>query len=316
MRIAVHAFDGIPTFHLAAPLLVFGELSRLGVADDWETTVWTEDGLPVRTAEGALIDSVADATAVSRSDLVVFPSWPLELPNLDSALIDVVRAAHGRGAHIAGLCLGAFVVAASGVLDGRTAVTHWAAAQDLAEQYPSVRVDAGALYIDHGDVLTSAGTASAVDACLHVVRRHLGAAAASTVARHLVVAPHREGGQAQYIERPIPGTGVAGTIGDTIEWALANLDQALSLDDLAEHACMSRRNFSRRFREVTGCSPGTWVLARRLDQARTLLETTQRSITDVAAACGFRSPVSFRQHFVAAFATTPTSYRQRFTGAH
>ncbi|WP_406724290.1 helix-turn-helix domain-containing protein [Streptomyces sp. GD-15H] len=312
MRIAVHAFDGITTFHLAAPLLVFGEVARQGLATGWTTTVWSTDAHPIRTSEGIVIDDLAGPAEVDSADLVVFPSWPADFPEPDGELVALIRGMHGRGAGIAGLCLGAFPVAGSGVLDGRAAATHWAAAAKLAERYPAVDVHADALYLDHGDVLTSAGTASALDACLHVVRTRLGSAAAATIARHLVVAPHREGDQAQYIDRPMPDD-TAGPIGDTITWALANLDQRLSVTELAAHAHMSTRNFSRRFQETTGMSPARWILTRRLDEARRLLETTTWSITRISAACGFASAVTFRQNFTAQYATTPTSYRYRFT---
>ncbi|MEU7473067.1 helix-turn-helix domain-containing protein [Streptomyces sp. NPDC044984] len=312
MRIAVHAFDGITAFHLAAPLLVFGEVARQGLAPGWTTTVWSADARSVRTSEGIVIDDLAGPAAVESADLLVFPSWPADFPEPDGGLVALIRDTHARGAGIVGLCLGAFPVVGSGVLDGRAVATHWASAADLAERYPAVDVHADALYLDHGDVLTSAGTASGLDACLHIVRNRLGSEAAATVARHLVIAPHREGDQAQYIDRPVPDS-AAGPIGDTITWALANLDQRLSVTELAAHAHMSTRNFSRRFYETTGMSPAKWILTRRLDEARRLLETTTWSITRISAACGFASAVTFRQNFTAHYATTPTSYRHRFT---
>jgi transcriptional regulator GlxA family with amidase domain len=312
MRIAIHAFDGITAFHLAAPLLVFGEVARQGLAPGWTTTVWSADARPVRTSEGIVIGDLAGPAAAEAADLLVFPSWPADFPEPDGEFVVLIRDAHARGAGIVGLCLGAFPVAGSGVLDGRTVATHWAAAEELAGRYPAVDVHADALYLDHGDVLTSAGTASGLDACLHLVRNRLGSAAAATVARHLVIAPHREGDQAQYIDRPVPDD-AAGPIGDTITWALANLDRRLSVTELAAHAHMSTRNFSRRFYETTGMSPAKWVLTRRLDEARRLLETTTWSITRISAACGFASAVTFRQNFTAHYATTPTSYRHRFT---
>ncbi|WP_341392521.1 GlxA family transcriptional regulator [Arthrobacter sp. G119Y2] len=313
MKIAIHAFDGITLFHLATPLLVFGEVSRLGLAADWETGVFTETGAPVRSAEGYLVDGVVNLEFVRDADLVVFPSWLPELPEPANDLLGLVRTSHARGAGIAGLCLGAYPVARSGVLDGRTAVTHWESARDMAASQPAVQFDDSALYIDHGDVLTSAGTASALDACLHIVRTHLGSAAAADVARHIVVAPHREGDQAQYIARPVSDSELAGPLGRTIQWALANLDQDLTVDVLAAHAVMSKRNFTRRFQETTGLPPARWVLGRRLDEARLLLETTAWSIARIADACGFGSPVTFRQNFIGAYSTTPTSYRTRFT---
>lgn len=313
LRIAVHAFDGITMFHLAAPLLVFGEVGRLGLATGWEPTVWTDDGRGIRTAEGPRVDDVAGPDVLEDAELVVLPSWPTDLPITDDALADGIRAAHSRGSRIAGLCLGAFPVVDSGLLDGRDVVTHWAAVDDLERRRPAVNVNASALYLDHGDVLTSAGTASAIDACLYIVRSHLGSAAAAAVARQLVVAPHREGDQAQYVDRPMPEPGGVGHLGPTIDWALANLDQRLSVDDLAVHARMSRRNFTRRFAEATGTTPARWVLTRRLDHARHLLETTTWPVSRIAEACGFSSVVTFRQNFVGTYATTPTSYRQRFS---
>lgn len=312
MKIAVHACDGMTLFHLAAPLLVFGEVSRLGLAEGWDATVFTQSGEPVRTAGGNLLGEVAGPEIVRDADIVVFPSWLDSLPEPPAELLDTIRLVHARGAIIAGLCLGAYPVARSGILDGRSAVTHWGAAQEVAAQHPAVEFSDSELYIDHGDVLTSAGTASALDACLHIVRTHLGAAAAAAVAREIVVAPHREGDQAQYIARPVQDPDLDGPLGKTMQWAMANLDQDLAVERLAAHATMSIRNFTRRFRDLTGLSPARWVLARRLDDARQLLETTGWSIARVAESCGFGSPVTFRQNFLAAFSTTPTSYRSRF----
>ncbi len=313
MRIAVHAFDGITLFHLSAPLLVFGEVGRQGLATGWDPVVWTADGQGIRTAEGLRVDDVAGPEAADDADLLILPSWPADLPASDEAITDRIRATHVRGGQVAGLCLGAFPVVDSGLLDARVAVTHWRGADDLVRRRPAVQVDPAALYIDHGDVLTSAGTASALDACLHIIRQHLGSAAAAAVARQLVVAPHRDGDQAQYIERPMPDVGGVGHLGPTLDWALADLSRPLSVDDLAAHARMSRRNFTRRFAEVAGTTPAHWIQARRLDQARHLLETTTWSISRIAQACGFRGAVTFRQNFVATYSTSPTSYRQRFS---
>ena len=312
MRIAVHAFEGITLFHLAAPLLVFGEVTRRGLTDDWTTVVFTDDGRAVHSAEGVLLDDVHGPEAVAGADLLVLPSWPEGIPPVEETLRELVSEAHAQGTGIVGLCLGAFPVAASGVLDGRAAVTHWSAAPALAEAHPQVPVEPAALYRDHGDVLTSAGTASALDACLHVVRTRLGADAAATVARYLVIAPHRDGDQAQYVDRPLPATDGTGPVAEAMEWALAHLDEGIDVATLAARAHMSPRHFTRRFRETTGASPARWLLARRLDDTRRLLETTDWSIARIAAACGFGSPVTLRQNFAQAFSTTPTSYRRRF----
>ncbi|WP_280399893.1 GlxA family transcriptional regulator [Nocardia carnea] len=313
MRIAVHTFDKITMFHLAVPLMVFGEVARLGLAPDWETRLWSAEGGSIRTAEGYPIGDIAGPEIVDDADIVIIPSWSLPPAQTEPELCEQLVAAHGRGAMIAGLCLGAFPLADAGLLDGRAAVTHWSAMPLLAERCPGVQVDTSVLYIDHGDVLTSAGTAAALDACLHLVRTYLGAAAATRVARSLVVAPHREGGQAQYIERPLARPATGGALGEVLDWALARLDQPLTVDMLAGQARMSRRSFVRHFQQTTGTTPARWVLERRLDQARALLETTDWGIENVAAACGFGSAVTFRQNFTAAFGTAPTAYRRRFT---
>ncbi|WP_415676813.1 GlxA family transcriptional regulator [Tsukamurella hominis] len=311
LQIAVHAFDGISMFHLSTPLIAFGEVGRLGLASDWDTDIWSTGGGPVHGLDGVTI-ATADRAAARAADLLVFPSWPTDLPEPSADLLDEIRIAHARGAMIAGLCLGAFPVVASGVLDGRTATTHWASETALAQRYPAVTVRAEGLYVDHGDVLTSAGTASALDACLHVVRTRLGSTAATALARYLVIAPHRDGDQAQYIERPVPAAG-EGPIGIATSWALANLDAPLTVDDLAARVNMSPRNFARRFQESVGVSPAKWVLSRRLDESRRLLENTAWSIDRIARASGFASTVTFRQNFVRRYSTTPTSYRHRFT---
>ncbi|MBB3084130.1 GlxA family transcriptional regulator [Geodermatophilus sabuli] len=312
VEIAVHAFDGMTMFHLATPLLVFGEVSRLGLAPGWRTRVWTQDGRGIRTAEGLRVEDVAGPEVVPGADILVLPSWPADLPRAGDELVHVVSRAHAGGSTVVGLCLGAFPVSDSALLDGRGAVTHWAAAPLLQQRRTAVQVNASALYLDHGDVLTSAGTASGLDACLHVVRTRLGSAAANTLARHLVVAPHRDGDQAQFVQRPVPEPGGVGPIGATMEWALANLDRDLSVEQLAGHARMSGRNFTRRFTEAVGTTPARWILTQRLEEVRRLLETTTWSIERTARACGFRSAVTLRQNFTAAYATTPTSYRQRF----
>lgn len=312
MRIAVHAFDGITMFHLAAPLMVFGEVGRLGIAADWTTELWSDRAGSIRTAEGYPIAEIRGPEITRDADIVIMPSWPLSLPDLEPELRRTIIDAHDRGATVVGLCLGAFPVADAGLLDGRDAVTHWEAMDRLAERRPGPRVDSSVLYIDHGDVLTSAGTASAIDACVHLVRTHLGSAAATRVARSLVVAPHREGGQAQYVERPLPRPAHDGVIGEVLEWALGHLSDTLTVDALAERACMSRRSFVRHFRDTTGTTPARWILERRLDEARVLLESTDWPIDAVAAASGFGSAVTLRQKFAVAYSISPTAYRKQF----
>lgn len=311
--IAIHAFDGVTMFHLAAPSLVFGEVSRLALADGWQTVLWGDRPGTVTTAEGVMVPVRAPEPDGRGIDMLVIPSWPDSLPQPGDRLVELIRRVHASGVPLVGLCLGTFPLAAAGVLDGRSATTHWHRASQLAQRYPKVKVQPAALYIDHGDVLTSAGTAAALDACLHVVRVRLGSQAAATVARRIVVAPQRDGDQRQYVERPLPRDCDDASLSGTVQWALAHLDRRLTVQDLSGHANMSVRNFTRRFREHMGTSPAQWVASQRLDEARRLLETTTWPISRVAARCGFTSAVGFRQAFHRAFACSPSAYRARFT---
>ncbi len=311
LRIAVHAFDGITMFHLSVPQLVFGEVARQGLGD-WATVLFADRAGSIRTAEGYSIGDVLGPAAAEEADIVVVPSWFEDGRAAGPALRRILTKAHGRGATIAGLCLGAVAVADAGLLSRRTAVTHWQAVDMLAARHRDIDVDASVLYIDHGDVLTSAGTASAIDACLHLVRGRLGAAATNRVARSLVVAPHRDGGQAQYIERPRPTQPAGDPIAGVLEWALRHLAEPLPVERLADVAHLSRRTFIRAFQASTGVTPAVWVRRQRLDEARRLLESTGLPIDQVAAACGFGSTVTMRQSFAAALHTSPSEYRRRF----
>lgn len=308
----MYAFDGITMFHLSVPQMVFGEVARLGLAP-WSTLVFSERGGRVRTAEGYTVSGVESLRAASSADVIVVPSWVGNGDTASEALLGLLSRAHGRGATVVGLCLGTLVVADAGLLEGRSAVTHWHAADDLAARHPGIQVDPSALYLDHGDVLTSAGTASGLDACLHLVRTRLGAEAANTVARSLVVAPHREGGQSQYIERPVALSAAPDPIAAARQWALEHLEENLSIERLAAVAHMSRRSFVRAFKASTGTAPATWVRSRRLDEARRLLETTRLPIDQVAQASGFGSDITLRQNFAASFGSTPTAYRRQFS---
>lgn len=311
MKIAIYAFDGVTMFHLSVPQMVFDEVSRQGLAE-WQTVLFSDRAGSIRTAEGYSIGGVQGLAAADDADVVVVPSWIDDgrdpRPAFRRALVD----AHERGATIAGLCLGAIAVADAGLLEGRSAVTHWHSADSLAARHPDINVDPSVLYLDHGDVLTSAGTASGLDACLHLVRARLGAEAANRVARSLVIAPHREGGQAQFIERPMATRSSDDPAASASAWALGHLDEDLSIERLAAAARTSRRSFVRAFRKSTGSTPAAWVRSRRLDEARRLLETTDLSVDQIAAACGFGSPVTLRQNFASAFGSTPSSYRHRF----
>lgn len=314
VRIAIYVHPEITLFHLSIPQMVFDEVRRRGLAE-WMTVLFSDRPGSVVTAEGYLLPHVLGPEGIVDADLVVVPSWHDDQRPTGDALVDALRAAHTRGASLAGLCLGAIPLADTGLLDGRSAVTHWKAFDSLAQRHPSVRLDPSVLYIDHGDILTSAGTASGLDACLHIIRDHLGAEAGNVVARSLVVAPHRDGSQAQYIDTPMSTRDATDPIADVLEWMASHLTDDLSIDALARRAHVSRRTFIRSFRGATGTTPAAWVSLRRLDAARRMLETTTHSVELIAHECGFGSAVTFRQRFAERYSATPTSYRRDYGGS-
>ncbi|MBU3028780.1 GlxA family transcriptional regulator [Paracoccus marinaquae] len=310
--IAVIAYEGVIPFHLSVPCIVFGDaLLRLG-APRYEVLVCGETAGLTPTISGFQIEVPHDFSVLERADTVIMPAWRDTEDPPSEALLDALRGAHARGARLVGLCLGTFVLARAGLLDGRTASTHWAWADEFERCYPSVVLDRNALYIDEGDIMTSAGTAATIDCCLHLVRSDHGAEIANNIARRLVMAPHRHGGQAQYIEMPLPDSGTRDQLSATLDWAIAHLNEPLGLEALAGHACMSRRSFTRHFRKKTGTTVTRWLLNHRLAAARRLLETGECSIEHVAEMAGFGSAVSLRQHFARAFSISPASYRRQF----
>jgi len=312
-RLAVIAYDGMTPFHLSVPCLVFSGRPGADARARFELTVCgAGPEAPLATSAGFGIVPRHGLEALAGADIVVMPSWHDDCRPAPPRLLDALRAAHRRGACIVGLCLGAFPVAEAGLLDGRGATTHWLAAAELARRHPRVRVDPEVLYVDEGDVLTSAGVAAGLDCCLHLLRRLCGADAANHVARMLVVAPHRQGGQAQFIERPLPVSSSDGRLSAVLDWVTRHLAQEHAIDDLAQRAAMSRRNFTRHFRQATGTSFKQWLLAQRLAHARWMLETGDAAVEVVAQEAGFGSALSLRQHFRAALQTSPGAYRKAF----
>jgi transcriptional regulator GlxA family with amidase domain len=305
-RIAVLALPDVVAFDLATPFQLLHRHYELTLCAPARGPVSTTSGFPLLAHRG--IDMLAEA------DTVFVPGFaPQEWPPPHRAL-DALRAAHARGARIASICTGAFALGAAGLLDGRRVTTHWRHAERLAELFPHARVDPDVLYVDEGDLLTSAGVAAGIDLCLHLLRRDHGAEAANAAARQTVVAPHRPGGQAQFIERAVPPADDGG-LEATRAYALAHLDEPLTVAQLARHACTSERTFNRRFRRETGTTPLKWLHAQRVDHARRLLEGSDLPIEAVAQRCGFGSAAILRQHFRRATATTPTAYRRTFAGS-
>ncbi|MBP1208036.1 transcriptional regulator GlxA family with amidase domain [Duganella sp. 1411] len=310
-NIAVIAFDGITPFHLSVPCLVF-DAGREGGEGGFAVRVCAADGTPLRTSAGFAIATDFDLRALDQADIVIMPSWHNDCRPAPPALLEALRAAHARGARVVGLCLGAFPLAEAGLLDGLAATTHWQFAAALAARYPKVDVDCDVLYVDAGRVLTSAGVAAGLDCCLHLLRGLRGADAANRVARQLVIAPHRQGGQAQFIERPLPVSGSDGRFAGVLEWVTQRLEQAHSIDALAERAAMSRRNFTRHFRQATGTSFKQWLLGQRLAHAQWMLESGDASVEVVAQQAGFGSALSLRQHFRTVLQTSPSAYRASY----
>ncbi|AXF15394.1 helix-turn-helix domain-containing protein [Paraburkholderia caledonica] len=313
--VAVIAFDRISPFHLSVPCVVFGEDRSGSGVPGFDFRVCAAETGPLTTTAGFSIAVTHGLEALAEADTIIVPSWrdPAEPP--PAALLDALRAAHARGTQLVGLCLGAFVLAAAGILDDRPASTHWAWADDFAGRYPRVRLDRDVLYVDDGNVLTSAGTAAGLDCCLHVLRKMCGAEVANFVARRLVVSPHRQGGQAQYIQQPLPPDVREDRLSGLLDWVCGNLDAPHTLDSLAARALMSRRTFTRRFRLATGTTVGAWLLAQRLTRAQQLLESSDQSVEAIAGIAGFGSAASLRHHFAEAFRTSPSAWRREFRGA-
>ncbi|HEX2084423.1 MAG TPA: helix-turn-helix domain-containing protein [Solirubrobacteraceae bacterium] len=309
-KVVALVFPGVVAFDLATPAQVFGHRAErrryaFAVATPRPGEVPTSTGFSVLVAAG--LDELDGA------DTVVVPGHVDLEREWDAGALAALRAAHARGARIASVCTGAFVLAAAGLLDGRRATTHWHDAPRLAAWHPAVDVDPDVLYVDEGDVLTSAGVAAGIDLCLHLVRLDHGEDVANAVARRIVVARHRSGGQAQFVERPLPASEAAG-LEATRAWALERLREPLTVAAMARHALMSERSFARRFRAETGTTPLRWLIDRRVAPARRLLERTDLPVEAVAAESGFGTAASLRDHFGRAVRTPPTAYRRAFRG--
>jgi len=311
---AVVVFDGISPFHLSVPCILFKNGGKSSKAPDFKVKLCAVEPSSIQTNAGYSIQVTQDLAGLKDVGTIIVPSWNDTAVAPPKKLIDALRKAHQRGTRIVSFCLGSFVLAAAGLLDGRRATTHWGWANELAERYPDVDVAPDVLYVDEGDIVTSAGCAASIDCCLYLIRKQHGADVANFIARRMVVSPFRQGGQAQFIEQPVFSSAMPDRLSQVMDWMSQHLDAAHPLDELAERALMSRRTFTRRFRQITGTTVGQWLLNQRLALAQRMLETTDKQIDIIAEASGFASPALFRRCFGQAFGVKPSVYRRTFRG--
>ena len=305
-------YDGLCTFEFGCTYEVFG-LSRPELDRPWyRFEVCAAESGPLRAAGGLAVAAPYDLDLIDQADTLVVPGWSSPDHQPSRPLLEALARVPERGGRLVSICSGVFVLAAAGVLDGRRATTHWRYAEKLARRYPRIRVDPDVLYVDEGPVLTSAGSAAGLDLCLHIVRRDHGAAVANNVARRLVLAPHRDGGQQQFVDRPVASRAQGGNLAVLLDWLSAHIDEELSIGDIARQAGMSRRTFQRRFREATGTAPGDWLIRQRVTRARHLAETTDLSVDQIATRSGFGTAETLRHHFRRHVGITPSSFRRTF----
>jgi AraC family transcriptional regulator, transcriptional activator FtrA len=309
--VVVLAYDGLGTFEFGIAVEVFG-LPRPEMGADWyRFGVCSLDSGPLRATGGVTLRARGSIAQLSRAGTIIIPGWKgYDVPP-PWRLIAALRKAYARGARLVSICSGVFVLAATGLLNGRRATTHWRYVDALQSRYPEIQVKPDVLYVDENRILTSAGSAAGIDLCLHIVRQDFGAEIANQVARRLVVPPHRDGGQAQFIQEPIRKT-AAGGLASVLCWLESNLHHQISVADLASRAAMSSRTFARQFRRQTGSTPHQWLTHLRLMAAQRRLEQTNETMDQVADAVGWQTAATMRQHFLKHLGTPPTSYRRRF----
>jgi len=308
--VAVVVLDGVAPFELGVLCEVFG----IDRTDDglpaFDFAVCSPGGRPVRTSVGFDLVPQHDLDRLARADLVAVPAVPQDV-RAPEPVLRALQDAVGRGARVLSVCSGAFVLGDAGLLDDRRCTTHWRYSAALAERFPRAKVDGDVLYVEDGPVITSAGTAAGIDACLHVVREQFGSRVAGALARRMVVPPHRDGGQAQYVETPV-AVAPAQSLQPLLEWLQAHLDQEHTVEALAGRALLSPRTFARRFKDETGTTPYAWLSARRVELAAELLEETDEPVERIAVRAGFGGAAAMRHHFLQARATTPQAYRRAF----
>lgn len=308
--VAVVAYHHFNPFHLSVPCMIFGNI--LPEHSLFALKVCTADPGPVHTEHGLQLNTTHGIEALAEADIVVVPGWSDPSIQPSALLTESLRAAHARGAQVVGLCLGTYVLAYAGLLDGRRAATHWEYEQDFVSRFPQVQLDTNVLYVDNDRLITSAGTAASMDCCLYLMRQHHGSAIANKIARRVLVPTYRDGGQAQFIEKPVPVSTNDARINRLLGHLRQNLQANYSLDELAESVHLSRRTLTRSFQKATGMSIGEWLLAERLQQTQELLEASSQPIEMIAELAGFGTARSLRQHFRSAFGVSPGEWRRSF----
>lgn len=311
-RIAVLAFEGVSLFQLSIPAVVFGAIDQPVNFPSYEVHYCALKTGLINTDQNIKIEVFDPLETILESDIVIIPAWYSSEVRTPKEIISILIQAHRNGTIIVGLCLGAFVLGDAGLLDNREATTHWIARELFTKRFPKAKFRPDVLYIMDDNIVTSAGTVAAIDCCLHMVRHKHGADVANRMARLLVTPPHRQGGQAQYIERPAPQLPCENRLIEVLEWAREHLSEQLTLDTLADIAKMSRRTFTRHFRNATGTTVIKWLNAERVASAQQLLETTNLPIECVATQVGFKTALSLRQHFADHLNISPTLYRRNF----
>jgi AraC family transcriptional regulator, transcriptional activator FtrA len=310
--VALVAYDGLGMFEFGVACDIFGTDWSAALGVPWYRFAACSAGARAITVDGGYRLKLSNGLGALREAGTILVPPSVSAEKVPNAVLSAVRQAHDRGARIVSLCTGAFILASAGLLAGRSATTHWSACADLACRHPDVHVDPDALYIDDGDIMTSAGRAAGIDLCLHLVRHDYGAEVAALLARQLVVPPYRDGGQAQYIDAPVPQIDGADLLTDTLAWVQQHLDQPLSLDELADRSAMSKRTFARRFAASTGTTPYQWLLRQRLQLAKQLLETSDLPVDSIARKTGFSTAANLRKHFSRLLRTSPQAYRSTF----
>jgi AraC family transcriptional regulator, transcriptional activator FtrA len=310
-RVAVAVLDGVAPFEVGVLCEVFGTDRTADGFPAYTFDLCSPGAVPVRTSAGFVITPNADLAPLEQADLIAVPAHATNGP-LPPEVAAALRRGADRGAYVVSLCSGAFVLAEAGLLDGRRCTTHWKHAAELARRFPLADVHPNALYVEDGRILTSAGTAAGIDLCLHLIRKEHGSAVATKLARRMVVPPHRSGGQAQFVEAPMPRTADAPTLEPLLTWLVTNLDCPSTVEELAVRAHMAPRTFARRFRAETGTTPHDWITAQRVLLARRLLEDTDLGVDAVAVRTGFGDAATLRHHFSKRLGATPHAYRSTF----